>query len=183
MAERFQAQQEAIATLTVDHQDPALVVLDASDREETLYTDERVFDRNGPRDRTYEASGKWKRNSLRFETVQSDYGPGNEVDEEEEAQAQAKSWGRQGRGQGGSMEVTETWKLSDDGEQLTIVTKTQRGEGGRGGGRSLELKRVYDRVDPAAVSEDADTGLPGTPVSQGTEVPVLEDPEEGEGKS
>ena len=184
MAERFQAQQEAIATLTIEHQDPTLIVRDAHDREETLYTDERVFDRTSPRGQTYEASGQWKRDTLRFETVQSNYGPGSGggdlEDDRDTSQTESGSWVGRGRGRDrrGGGQATETWGLSDDGQQLTIVTKTQRGGQGRGG-RSLELKRVYDLVAPNVDSEDSNSDLSGTSVSKGTEVPVLEAPEEG----
>lgn len=177
MRERLQAQQEAVATLTIEHQEPQVLIRNAHGEEEILYTDERVFERLGRGGRPYEVSGQWKRDSLRLETVQSNYGPGQDDEAEAEVQDQANSWIRRGADnsrRGG--EVTETWKLSKTSDQLVITTKT-KGNGSRPG---FELKRIYDRVveSPAPSEDSTDEPSP----LRGTDVPV-EDPEGGDSDS
>ncbi len=140
--ERLQEQMRALRTLTLVHLDPELRMQDADGQETVLYTDEQVFERQGPRGRSQEMRGQWQRQALRFETVQANYGPGNEEDPEEELEQQANPFRR---GPRESRQAVETWRLSPDGQQLTISLEIQ-GDGQRSG---HTFKRVYDRLEVA----------------------------------
>lgn len=159
--ERMQEQMRALRTLTLVHLDPELQMQDADGNKTVLFTDERVFERQGSRGRSQEMQGQWQRQALRFETVQANYGPGNEEDPEEELEQQANPFRR---GPRESREVVEIWRLSPDGQQLTISLEMQ-GDGQR---PDRTLKRVYDRLE---VAQEVPTE---SPKMTGTLVPLEE---------
>lgn len=168
MRERMQAQEEAVKTLTISHQDPNLLVENANGEQESLFTDERIFERLTLRGNPLEASAKWNRDKLVIESAHGNYGPGQE--EEAEVENQANPFRRRQQERGG--EVKETWVLSEKTGQLIITTK-MKGSGRR---PTIEFERVYDRIEtpeapdtePEAVMRGTLVPLSDTPLDDGT---------------
>lgn len=164
--QQMQERLAALKTLTIVHLEPELLMQDANGQETVLFTDERVFERQGLRGRPQEMRGRWKRDSLRFETVSASYGPGQE-DAEKELEQQANPFRRR---QGQDQETIETWQWLAETDQL-VITLERQGDGRRSG---RKLERVYDRleVDPESSAEPA--ALKGTLVPLETEIPASE---------
>jgi len=122
MQERFKAMNERIQSIEIAHQDPQLDLRFADGRERTIYTDGRAIE-DDFEGGIFEAKGKWKGGSRVVVKAESTYGG----------------------------KITETYELSEDGQQLYVTTKME-GDGRR---PSITFRRVYDKALVTASSGDA----------------------------
>ncbi len=103
MQERMHALEESFQVLEINYQEPELRIRYGEQREETIYTDGRTFERTAGRGEPVEATAKWK---------------GTE-------RIVVKADGERGK-------VKETWELVPDAGQLWLTVKTE-GSGRRPG--------------------------------------------------
>ena len=94
MQERMRALEESFQVLEINHQEPEMLVRYGEERQETIYTDGRAFDRTVGRGELVEATAKWK---------------GKE-------RIVVKAEGERGK-------VTETWEWVADAGQLWLTVK------------------------------------------------------------
>ncbi len=95
MQERMRVLEESFQLLEISHREPELIVRYGDEREETIYTDGRGFDRTVGRGELVEATARWK---------------GKE-------RIVVKAEGERGK-------VTETWEWVPDAGQLWLTVKT-----------------------------------------------------------
>ena len=106
----------ALDTLVIQHAEPSLTITDAAGRVHSLYTDGRKTEEERSHGGTTTVTATWKDGHV--EVVS--------------------------RPQNGS-KITETYSITADRSQLTVVTKI---EGARG--PAFTIRRVYDAVQPGA---------------------------------
>jgi hypothetical protein len=106
----------ALDTLVIQHGEPSLTITDAAGRVHALYTDGRKTEEERSHGGTTSVTATWKDGHL--EVVS--------------------------RPENGS-KITETYSVTADRSQLTVVTKI---EGSRG--PAFTIRRVYDAVQPGA---------------------------------
>jgi hypothetical protein len=106
----------ALDTLVIQHAEPSLTITDAAGRAHALYTDGRKTEEERSHAGTTAATASWKDGHI--EVVS--------------------------RPENGS-KITETYSVTADRSQLTVVTRI---EGARG--PAFTIRRVYDAVSPGA---------------------------------
>lgn len=121
--ERLKAMTERIQSIEIDHREPQLELRFADGHERTIYTDGRTSE-DDFESGIFEAKGKWKSGSQVFVKAESSYGG----------------------------KLTETYELSENGQQLYVTTKIE-GDGRR---PNLTFRRVYDKALIAATTGDPD---------------------------
>ena len=99
-------------SLSIEYDAPALTVVDGAERGRIVYTDGRKVNRDYGEGRLVEVKARWKKGVLEIER----------------------------KGERGTQR--ESYRLSDDGQQLLIKSKLQMGGMG-----SMEIERVYDRAE------------------------------------
>ena len=103
---------EAFKSLSIEYDASVLTVVDGADRARILYTDGRKVNRDYGEGRLVEVKARWKKGVLQIDR----------------------------KGERGSQR--ERYKLSEDGQRLTVEASVQMGQMGK-----IEFQRVYDRVE------------------------------------
>ena len=103
---------EAFKSLSIEYDASVLTVVDGADRARILYTDGRKVNRDYGEGRLVEVKARWKKGVPQIDR----------------------------KGERGSQR--ERYKLSEDGQRLTVEASVQMGQMGK-----IEFQRVYDRVE------------------------------------
>ena len=103
---------EAVRHLSIEYDAPRLTIIDAAERGRVLYTDGRKVNRDYGEGRLVEVKARWKKGVLEVER----------------------------KGERGTQR--ERYRLSEDGQRLTIESRIEMGRMGK-----IEIERVYDRAE------------------------------------
>jgi len=103
---------EAVKSLSIEYDAPALTVIDGAERARIVYTDGRKVNRDYGEGRLVEVKARWKKGVLQIDR----------------------------KGERGTQR--ERYRLSEDGQRLTVEASIQMGPMGK-----IEIQRVYDRVE------------------------------------
>lgn len=121
--ERIKAMAERIQSIEIAHRDPQMDLRFADGREWTVFTDGRAIE-DDFEGGIFEAKARWKGGSQVVVKAESTYGG----------------------------KLTETYELSENGQQLYVTTKME-GDGRR---PNITFRRVYDKALVPAPSSDTD---------------------------